>query len=283
MRTALLSLVLGAGCSGARATPVPVARAWPVVLEEPPVPTAADLDGDGFAEERVDTVEGGSGWRGFTTCVRDGASGHVACTVDATTPYSRFSGSRRVLDPLDDNRAARHLPESACPSLPPGDPARGALEASKLGAPLSGTFAPPLSWHPGRPVEQVGVCMSEQEAVTYPGGLSWQLDSGAGEGWRVWYAAAWPASFEPRGPAPERLVVHGPLEIYQHGHALAVYDVPRDRHAWIANFGHSPGGFKVDRWQRIAGVTFRGPHTLDVQVADLEGGDIVTIDLAAAR
>lgn len=289
-RAALTDLVLVAwlaGCGGPEparapvppppAPPLVAPQTWPVEVGDGET-TTADQDADGVPDVRFSAMTGGSGWKTFTTCVRHGASGHAVCAESAVTAYALFGGRRRVLDPIVDNRAVALIPESPCPASDPASPTQGGMEALKLAAPLSGEFAPRLRWHPGRPADQASVCLSLAEAATYPGGLTWQEGTVGGEGWTAWYAAAWPQWTSEGGHdrTPKRVSTAGVWEVYQLGHALAVYDPGLDRHAWIANFGVSGAGFKVDRWERIAAVE-GGDGVVEVTVADSEEGGVVRI------
>lgn len=270
----LWSLVLGLVAQAT--TPAP----WPIEILEPEAPEQVDLDQDGVLDLRVRGSSGGSGWREFDTCVRHGASGHVACERSASTAYARFSGQQRVLLPAEGNRAAALLRPDDCAAADPNDPAQGALWALRSPVPLHGTVAPTAAWLPGRPRDQASVCLSPTEAATLSGGLTWaQTEEGssalAAEGWLVRYSASWPLWLgpgEPRQRTPRRIGTVGPLELYQHGAALALYDPAADRHAWLVNLAGDYGdGFKADRWERIQAVTARGPTVVEVQVND--GGD----------
>lgn len=252
---------------------------WPLPLPEDAELLREDIDGDGFLEERWTTLAGGTGWRQLTSCLRHGASGHIACDEDHTTAYALFSGWRRTLQPAMDNRAAPLLAGRPCIPPDPLDPTQGAMHALLLDAPLEGIFSPNLRWLPGAPVPQRSVCLSPASAAAYPSGLTWTGEGAAPapeSRWKVWYGASWPSWTQGgRSHSPQKLpLTLGALEVYQHGHALAVHDRLQERHAWIINLGAGgEEGFKVDRWERIRAVTAPDARSLQVQVARQGGPD----------
>ena len=281
--------VPGGPAPTATAAPAPGRRPWPIELPPESESTLADLNADGVSDERVEVMDGGSGWKTFVTCVRDGGTDAIACEEVSVTAYAMFEGLHRVLDPPTGNAAAALLPQTECASLDAKDPAQGSLFALRAEAPFFGEWQPSLRWLAGRPVDQASVCMSGSDALTFPGGDSWRTASDEAvaipTGWTVYYAAAWPqwtVAGEEHGRTPRVVARVGALDVYQHGHALAVYDAARNRHAWIANWGRPSGGFKVDRWERIASVHASDPTHLEVQVADADATDPLRIDLSAA-
>jgi hypothetical protein len=224
-----------------------------------------DLDGDGVLDEKTSGGDGGSGYRTWATCVRHGASGHVACQRFDSTPYALFSGFQRVFQPQEDNQAEALLGSASCASPDPASPAQGAMWALLQPLPELGRAAPTLRWMEGPPVEQENVCLGLEHAARFPGGWAW--DPSGGElmasydhaNWRAWFSANWHSispigsgPFDKPGPelrrSPIPITNLGELEIYQLAHALAIHDPARDRHAWFANFGRPWEAHKLDRW-----------------------------------
>lgn len=258
------------------ATPSP----WPLQPPESPV-ERLDLNGDGVMDERLVTSDGGSGYRQFWQCARDGASGDAVCAVQSYTAYSLFAAERRVADPAANNRAESLLPDIPCPAYDPESASQAALSQLLVPTPTSGSYTPTLRWFPGLPADQASVCMTVAQAEKFPGGLAFEASGEftpeqlAAAGWTLRYLAAWP-QLTPVGQqhnrTPKLVLELGKLQIYQHAHALAVYDPALHRHAWLANFAAPTGdGFKLDRWERIDSVSAAGPHTLEVQLQQAEG------------
>lgn len=261
--TTLISILLGGA-------PTP----WPVTLEEPAERKQVDLDHDGVLDELVTTQNGGSGWKEHTLCVRHGATGHVACELSMLTAYALFTGQRRTLVPSTDNRAEALLGPEDCVAPDPNSPAQGAMWPLKTPISRDGPVTPTGPWRPGRPQDQQSVCLTVGAARGLVSGLTWYgteegVDALAADGWTVRYNAAWPqwAPGQTHNRTPLRVGSMGALEIYQLGHALAVYDPSKNRHAWLINLAAlPPDGFKFDRWESIGAITSRSPTTLAVGV-----------------
>lgn len=256
-------------------------RPWPLHLEpttvEPTTVERVDLNADGVMDERFSGSDGGSGYHEYWRCARDGASGHAACELFSDTAYSLFAAEQRALDPATDNRAAALLPASDCAAYDPESASQAAMFQLLVPTPTSGSYTPTLRWFPGPPADQASVCMTVAQAAKFPGGLAFEASGEfspeqiAGDGWTLRYQAAWPQLTPPGQPhnrTPKPVLELGKLRVYQHGHALAVYDPALNRHAWLANFAAPTGdGFKLDRWERIAGLRAVGPRTLELTIA----------------
>lgn len=261
----------------ASAAPPTVPATWPIPLFDEPETTVADLNGDGVADTRVESRSIGSGWHGFADCLRDGATGHVACDQSQDTPYSQFSGFKRTLSPPVGNRA--QVAEQPCTRWKAGDPRWGALDAVTLQTPRTGTSTPPLRWASGPVRVQEGACLTEAEAAAFPGAQTWSAASTDGT-WTVYWSPRGAVTWQPSANEElHRVATAGSLEVWQQGHALAVYDATKDRHAWIASWAELNDGFKVDRWERIASVV-GAPGEVRVKVASLEGTETVRVKLA---
>lgn len=270
--------------------PLPLASAppWPVPISAEAQVERVDLNGDGAAEERLSETDGGSGWHQWTRCVRDGASGDAACEIVRDTATALFSASLTKTSPAGPNRAAALLPDAPCAAPDPEAPAQGMLWALRGPLPKGGALRPTGPWRAGPPVDQQSVCLSVAEAAKRPGGLAWtggDPDT-AGEGWKVRYSASrpiWVAPGEARRTTPQRVGEVGALQVYQLGHALAVYDPARDRHAWVLNLEAAQDtGFKFDRWESIAGVEAVSPTRLRVALAGwltAQADEALTLDL----
>lgn len=236
-----------------------------------------DLDQDGVPDALSTRSEGGSGFSEFVRCARHGASGHVACDETHRSAYTLFSVQRRLLEPALDNRAAALLPADRCSAYDPEAAGQAAMMQLLVPTPRSGVFAPKLRWLPGKPADQVSVCMDPSRAAPFPSWFDSPVDgesdsaAWAAEGWTARYSSAWPQVVSPGESfnfTPRLALDLGGLQIYQHAHALAVYDPTQNRHAWLANFASpTDDGFKLDRWERVAALTAAGPRALDVQIA----------------
>lgn len=259
----------------ADAVPPAEPASWPIQLFEDPEITTADLDADGVADVRADSRSIGSGWHGFATCVRHGATGHVACREDQDTAYSGFSGTRTTLRPVEGNRAAGLLGSFTCERWKPHDPRWGALEA--VGTPLEGVFRPVPRWEPGPVVQQVSACLTPAEARRFPGSDAWS-GTPADASWTVFWTPRTGVSWGQQEAGLRQVATAGPLAIFQQGAALAVYDAARAHHAWIANWSEADDGFKVDRWERIVAVE-GAPGVVTVRLATLGEEETVTVRL----
>jgi hypothetical protein len=242
----------------------------------------ADENGDGKPERRTALASIGSGWKTFTDCVRDGATGHEACRLEHSTAYAWFGAEELSLSPATGNQARNLLPPSKpVPHAAPDDPRQAAMWA--LSRIDDAGRVRPLGWHAGRPVGQTSARMSVATAKRFKGGMAWDPsgnlpDKTAARTTVIW-SAGWPQwnGENPGAHTPKRVLQTPQYEVFQHGHALAVYVVQRKQHAWVF---HQPStnGYKLDRWGAIKKVTLEG-KTLVVQLAQPVRAEPVRIAL----
>ncbi len=262
-------LLLAAPFAGAGAlTPGggPAEPAWPIPEGAPSESVQRDLDGDGAPDTEARWLDRGSGWSSSAVCVRHGASGDVACRRWLETSYALTSAGQRLRVPAGDNRADALLETPPCAAAEPGRAAQGAMWRLADGDVAAQLEVAP-SWLAGPPVPQESACLSLAQAATLSGGLAWDPSGAAdlaamqAEGWFVWYSASWPLYLTDAGPrdfTPDRVDSDGDLHLYQHAHALAIYDARRDRHAWILNAAAPDYDQKLDRWERLHGARLEG-------------------------
>jgi hypothetical protein len=114
----------------------------------------------------------------------------------------------------------------------------------------------PVAWHPGPVVEQTRVCLDPWVARRFESALSW-VHEAVEPGGRVVFNGAQVKELL----RDERQVISGTR------HALAVYDIATDKHAWFVQLeGSRNVGFKYDRWDAIEGVSWSAPGVLALKV-----------------
>lgn len=243
---------------------------------------AEDLDGDG----RLDDVErascGGSGWWETRTCTRLAHDGALVCEEVESTRYSRFYGRRvfAVLPSANPGDVAAVRGQLQCEPADRGNPHQGAMWRLAEKGPSNGDdgvvlFSPAnLRWFPGRPVVQSCAILTTQEAAGLAGAWTW-----TGEGSPVDDAAGWvvihgggqgplPMAGPETSDTPTAVLTLPAHTIYQARHAIVVWHEPSNQHAWLESFDRDAGGqgFKVDRWEVIAGIR---PDGTDAVLVDL--------------
>lgn len=220
-----------------------------------------DENGDGKPERRTTFASIGSGWKTFVTCVRDGRSGHEACLLEHSTAYAWFGADELSLKPSSKNRARAMLPSAPRSPAAPEDPQQGAMWALAHLDKNSVVQAP--RWWAGRPPKQISVQLSVAEASRLKGGLAWDpsgnLSADTAARSTVVYGAAWPqwSTDNTREYQPKRVHQNDRYEVWQHGHALAIYAIERGQHAWVFHQANT-GGFKLDRWGTIQQARLEG-------------------------
>jgi len=126
----------------------------------------------------------------------------------------------------------------------------------------------PGPWAPGPPVPQTDVCITLDQSGIFAAPHGWaasgtidEIDTSAGF---LLFRGGWPGHEE-----VELLAATPAFNIYRWRHALAVYDLRRDRHSWVMNLADESlgDGFKLDRWDRIGPVRTLtdGEFEIDIQ------------------
>lgn len=233
-----------------------LAQSWPIAPqegEETPKSQRKDFNEDGAVDTEATWSSGGSGFWSSVRCVRDGRTGHRACSERRGTPYSSFRGVRIVSQPKAKNQA-KALLEQPCPEAAPSAEEQASmwLLRSKEALAKRKRGSARLNWHKGKPVNPRGACLSLSQAKSMRGGW-WSLQEFEGrppKEWKVYYSAQWSR----RGRELSVVAKGSGFEIFQHRHALAIYDQRKHRHAWFANYEGAKivtESFKVDRWDII--------------------------------
>jgi hypothetical protein len=230
-----------------------------------------DLDKDGQPDAVEEVASLGSGFHSFRTCVRLTADGHVACRSWADTAYSGFFGvAVEAVSPKVGNTAAAAL-SLACAAADERAPAQGAMwrlrHAGPWPEPWDGEGQPPdtllkpapVTWRPGPVVAQTRVCLDGSVAKRFPGAFAWGEGEPAAPGWQVMYRSA-----EVKEVLRDERQV-----IFATRHALAVYDLATDRHAWFVQLESAWLGFKYDRWDAIEDVSWSERGVVQLGVASM--------------
>ncbi len=213
-----------------------------LLLFAPPI--HADVTGDGIADLLTEHRDGGSGYSTIQYCVADGATGATACYTEHLTAYSFFAA---------EDRTTTHAPgaalTAALPHRPCAAPSRGATSQAAMWLLAAKPYSAraPVRWSPGAPRAQVAVCLKARQAAALRSAFAWD-PSGT--------ATSTPMTIRYL-PGIQRTHLQTPrYSVHTQGAAIAIYDRANHRHAWLANYGDGDEeGFKVDRWQRITGVT----------------------------
>jgi len=229
-----------------------------------------DVDEDGQPDAVEEIASIGSGYHEFRTCVKLTANGHVACRSLADTAYSKFFGvAVEPVSPITGNAAVAAL-SVACVEADERSPAQGAMwrlrQSGPWPAPWSGEglrpdplLTPaPVAWRRGPVVEQTRACMDYAVAKRFETAFAWGDGKSLQPGWRVAYDGA---------RIKEVLRSEGQV-IFATRHALAVYDIATDKHAWFVQLEGLPDeDFKYDRWDAIEGVAWSKPGEVALDVA----------------
>jgi hypothetical protein len=217
-----------------------------------------DVDGDGKPDqlERWRSVGSGFGW--FRTCVRLAVADGIACEEVLTTAYGPAIGDRLFAVSGNADAALAHLRGDAL-TLDLDDPRQAALDLAKRPQPTfgevdeaghhEGRFTPDPRWYPGRPVKQAAVLLTVAQAEAVPNAMAWNA---SGEPVAPDWLTYWRAS-----KTPTRVAGDDSVEVYRTAHALIVYDIAADRHAWLLTLAPVLGG-KVDRHETLGRVTLVG-------------------------
>lgn len=272
----------GAGASPSAGADAKPAEERPVSVAEPEVPPTGavwretddvhrrweDVDHDGTPDAVEESSSGGSGFHGGRTCARV-ANGHVACRSWADTAYSRFYGvAVEAVSPTTGNTAAAAL-SVVCAAADERSPAQGVMwrllesgpwpaDGDAEGDEAKVLLTPaPVVWRRGPVVAQTRVCLDGPLVEGFRRALSW----GGGEpllpGWQVAYD----------GMEFTEVLRDKRQVIFATRHALAVYDVATDQHAWFVQLEGTSGlPFKYDRWDAIEGVSWSEPGVVDVSL-----------------
>lgn len=246
--------------------------------------TTKDLNGDGVAETVITGYDGGSGYRFWGACYRDGKTSQVACESTMATSYSSFFGSE-VDAPSKSgkvNQAADLVSSTCANKLETTDKGQAAMWL------LSKKKSAKLRWLSGKPWVQTRACMDLSTAKKFLGALAWFSDEGSpSDSWTVIYSpTAVQLPFETRSKDAHKplqpIYDAGRFQIYQHGHALAIYWPRRDQHAWFFNAESLvDGDFKFDRFNSIDSVLSKGGR-IRIKLAERLGPD-KTIRLGSLR
>ncbi len=264
--------------TGASAAP-PIQVPAPVAEPEVP-PTGAvwretdrvrrrweDVDHDGTPDAVEAVSSGGSGFQEGRTCARV-ANGDVACLSWADTAYSGFYGvTVEAVSPTTANQAATAL-SPVCAAPDERSAAQGAMwrlrQSGPWPAPWDGLGDVPdvllkpaaVTWRRGPVMAQTRVCMDPSVAKRFDAAFAWGDGEPPAAGWRVVY-----------GGAEVKEVLRDERQvIFATRHALAVYDIATDQHAWFVQLeGPRGAGFKYDRWDAVQGVAWDEPGVLRIQ------------------
>ncbi|MFH1469269.1 MAG: hypothetical protein ABIO70_33100 [Pseudomonadota bacterium] len=132
-----------------------------------------------------------------------------------------------------------------------------------------------LRWFPGRPVVQNCVFLDTEAAVGLAEPWTWTGEGSPVEettGWTV-IRGGGQGPFLMGGPetsdTPTAVLTLPAHTVYQARHAIAVWRAPSDQHAWLESFDRDAGevGFKVDRWEVVAGIRPDGTEAVLVDLA----------------
>ena len=234
-----------------------------------------DVDHDGRPDAVEQVLSGGSGFQEGRTCARLAANGHLACLSWADTAYSGFYGVAVVaVSPTTGNQASTAL-SPVCAAPDERSSAQGAMWRLRQSGPWPAAWdglgdAPDVllkpaavGWRRGPVVAQTRVCMDLSVAKRFDAAFAWGDGEAPAPGWRVVY-----------GGAEVKEVLRDERQvIFATRHALAVYDLATDQHAWFVQLEGPRGvGFKYDRWDAVQGVSWAEPGVVKIKIGGMLTG-----------